>query len=242
MSSASRVVETILPALAYNSACSSTVSLQNLADRAVFLDLEGHRSDGALVPLEGRSGTALRLAPGESGAYKLQIKEDAGDAWVKIRERVPAPDLSPGIAVGGFTECVSANELFTAERLVAYPTANPWLTAPSAEIAGEAILVINVSEQPAEASVCYSSAGYYAVPATPRAPARFRPICSTESEVQIAPFGARRFQIGGESNSTFSLRTRGAQMVLQMLKPVKNSVRLYSVDSTIKFGEEVPAR
>src|ERR1035441_4467150 len=83
MSGSSRVVETILPALAYNAAFSSTVSLQTLANRTVFLDLEAHRSDGALVPLEGRSGTALRLAPGESGAYKLQLKEDPGDTWIE---------------------------------------------------------------------------------------------------------------------------------------------------------------
>ena len=236
--SSTRVVETILPALVYNASCSSTVSVQNLADRAVWLQLEAHRSDGALVPLEGHAGNEFRLAAGESGAYKLRVKDDPGDAWVKIREWIPSQDLSPAIAISGATECIAGDELSTADRVVAYPLANPWFAGPAQELAGEAILLINASEQPARALVCESSVGYYALPATPAAPAQSHRICSTEFEVQIAPFGTRRFPIGGGTNSSFSLETRGDHIVLQMLKPLKNSVRLYSVDSSIQFGEE----
>jgi hypothetical protein len=43
-----------------------------------------------------------------------------------------------------------------------------------------------------------------------------------------------------EGNSYFSLKTRGDSVVLQMLRPASEGVRIYIVDSTIKFGGEVP--
>jgi len=240
MADSPRFVETIVPALAYNAACSSSVSVQNLASRDVWLQIEAHRSDGALVALEGHEVNEFLLAAGESGAYKLRLKDDPGDAWVKIRERIPSPGLSPAIAISGVTECVGANELSTADRVVAYPLTNPRFSEPAEKFSGEAILLINASEQPARAWACESPVGYYSVPSTTAAPARSHPLCSAEFEVQIAPFGTRRFPIRGAPDSSFLLETRGDHIVLQMLKPVKNSVRLYSVDSSISFGEEAP--
>ena len=43
-----------------------------------------------------------------------------------------------------------------------------------------------------------------------------------------------------EGSSYFSMKTWGDSIVLQMLRPAKEGVRLYTVDSTIKFGGEVP--
>jgi hypothetical protein len=225
----SRVVETILPALVYNSSCASTVALQNLSNRSVSVEIEAHRSDGALVPLEGNGRNEIQLSAGESGAYKLRLKDDPGDAWVKIREKIPSAELSPAIAISGVTECIAGDELTSADRVVAYPVANPWYSGASKE--PEVILLVNASEQPARASVCASPVGYYMLPkALPHA------ICSTEFEVQIAPFGTRRFPVDGEP---YSLKTQGDHIVLQMLKPVKSQVQLYSVDSSIKFGDIV---
>jgi hypothetical protein len=43
----------------------------------------------------------------------------------------------------------------------------------------------------------------------------------------------------GESTH-FSIRTRGRGIVLQMMRPVEPSVRLFRVDSSVQFGSEVP--
>ena len=57
--------DSVLPSLAYGSSCSSTVVIQNLTDTAVDVELEAHRSSGALVPLAGLAGRMIHLAPGE---------------------------------------------------------------------------------------------------------------------------------------------------------------------------------
>jgi len=224
---ASRVAESVLPALSYGPSCFSTVSLQNLGDRPVRVDVEGHRTSGALVALAGQEGMTVQLAPGEAGNYRLQI--DEGDAWVRVREYIPAADLSPVVAVAGATECVVGNELHTARREVAYPTRNPWFSADAAKVRGETILLINVHEHAARAKLCYSVAD-----------AEFKPVCSNDDDVQIPPFGSRQFLIDADPHARVTLRTRGDHIVLQMLKPVKPGVRVYTVDSTIKFGDELP--
>ena len=234
-----RVFETVLPALAYSASCSSTVSLRNVAGRAVSLEIEAHRSDGALVAIDNDAGSDIQLAPGESGHFKLHIDNDAGDAWALIRERVPSAGLSPAVAVSGVTECLAGNELSRAAREVAYPRLNPKFSGQADALAGEVLLLVNASEEPASAWVCESSVGYYMLPPTPEGPARSRPICSTEFETQIAPFGTRRFPIGEGSAANFFLESRGDRIVLQMLKPLRSSVRLFSVDSSITFGDEV---
>jgi hypothetical protein len=40
-----------------------------------------------------------------------------------------------------------------------------------------------------------------------------------------------------EGNSNFSLKTEGTAVVLQMLRPLATGVKIYSVDSTIKFQQ-----
>jgi len=59
-------------------------------------------------------------------------------------------------------------------------------------------------------------------------------------DVQVPPFGTREFPVERQGNSYFSLKTRGDSVVLQMLRPANEGVLVYTVDSTIKFGGEVP--
>src|ERR1039457_4837433 len=53
--------ESVLASLAYGPSCSSTVVLQNLAEAPVDVELEGHRSSGAVVPLAGRAGRVIAI-------------------------------------------------------------------------------------------------------------------------------------------------------------------------------------
>ena len=237
-----RVVESVVPALAYGSACSSTVELQNLSDRPVTVDVEAHRASGALVAIAGHPEIAVRLSPLERSSYKLDIAEETTSAWVKVRERVPSPDLSPVVAVSGATECVAGNQLRTAGRQVVYPTESPWFSGDVTDLRGGLLSLINTSERAAKASACYSSGALYSAPAdTPAAAhAELRPVCTSAFDVQIPPFGAREFPVAREGSSHFSLKTQGAAIVLEMLRPLEPTVKMYQVDSSVQFGSEVP--
>jgi hypothetical protein len=213
--------------------------LQNLADTPVDVELEGHRSSGALVPLAGRAGRAIHLVAGERGSYQLQIQEEDSGAWVQVRERATAPG-APAVAVSGTTECRQGDQLRTAAREVAYPTRNPWFAGDVAELRGSVIALINVSAGAARASLCYSAGNLFSVPGATQASRELRPLCSTAFEVQVPPFGTRDFPVEREGSSYFSVKTWGDSIVLQMLRPAKEGVRIYTVDSTIKFGGEVP--
>ncbi|MEI9973721.1 MAG: hypothetical protein WDO73_17725 [Ignavibacteriota bacterium] len=90
-----RQVESVVPALAFGGKCTSSITMQNLSDRFVLADVEAHRPGGALAPIFGHPAIAMRLAPGEKSSYKPQIDEETRGAWVRIRERVPSPKLSP---------------------------------------------------------------------------------------------------------------------------------------------------
>ena len=238
--SAERVVESILPSLAYGSTCWSSVSLQNLGDRTVAVDVEAHRASGALVALVGHPEMTIKLLAGERGAYKLQIEEETTGAWIKVRERIPAPAMSPVVAVWGTTECVAGNELQTAAREVVYPTRNPWFSADIVDRRGEVILLVNTAERAAKASACYSSGGLYSVPDASHPGSELNPICSGTLAVQIPPFGTFQFPVERDGNSRFTLKTTGDAIALQMLRPMTATVKMYSVDSTVTFGGEVP--
>jgi hypothetical protein len=236
-----RVVESVVPALAYGARCSSTVELQNLSDRPVVVDVEPHRASGALVAIMGHPEIAIRLSPRERSSYKLEIEEETESAWVKVRERVPSPSLSPVVAVSGETECLIGDQLRSAGREVVFPTRSPWFSGEVTDLPGGLLSLINTSEHTAKASACYSSGGLYSAPTGTHADAELKPICTTAFEVQIPPFGAREFPVARNGSSHFSLKTQGAAIVLEMLRPVDLSVKMYKVDSTIQFGSEVPA-
>jgi hypothetical protein len=234
-----RVIESILPALVYNRSCTSTVALENLADQPVALEIEAHHGSGALAPLAGQSGMLIHLAPGQQGNYKLQIEEETTTGWVKVRERIPTSRVSTAIAVSGTTECREGNELRIAGREVAFPSQDPWFSGEIAEMRDEIILLVNTSGHAARAHACYSAGNLYSVPTAGLPGSELRRICSNTVDVQVPPFGSREFPVEREGNLHFSLRTEGESVVLQGLHALDRAVRIYSVDSTITFGEEV---
>jgi len=235
-----RVVESIVPWLAYNSSCSSAVELQNLGNREVAAEVEAHKSSGALAPLTGRTGIQVRLSPGDRAEYKLQLTEETTGAWVRVRETVPLPELSPVLAVSGATECLVSNELRTTVREVVWPTRNPWFSADVKPGDNGMLALINTSERPVRISGCYSSGVLYSNPRSGSPPGEMTPVCSQTIEETAPPFGSRQFPVVQGGNSHFSLMTRGDSIVLQMLRPEGASVKVYRVDSTIVFGKEVP--
>jgi hypothetical protein len=215
------------------------VLLQNLADTAVDVELVAHRSSGALVPLAGHAGKVVHLLPGEHGSYQLQIEEEEAGAWVQVREHAAAGS-GPAVAVSGTTECRQGNQLRSAARQVAYPTRNPWFAGEVAELRGAAVSLINVSAAAVQASLCYSAGTLFSVPGETQTSRELKPLCSVAFEVQVPPFGTREFPVERQGSSYFSLKTRGESIVLQMLRPAGEGVRIYTVDSSIKFGGEVP--
>jgi hypothetical protein len=237
-----RVVESIVPWLAYNSSCWSAVELQNLGNREVSAEVEAHKSTGALAALVGQTGIQVRLSAGERAEYKLRLTEETTGAWVRVRETVPQPQLSPVLAVSGTTECLADEALQTTAREVAWPIGNPWFSGDVSAGDQGVIALINASERAARVSGCYSSGVLYSVPRDDRTAAELTPVCSETIEELVPPFGSRQFPVGRGGNSHFSLNTRGEAIVLQMLRPASASVKLYRVDSTVTFGKEVPGK
>src|ERR1039458_3956033 len=76
---AGSAADSVLPSLAYGPYCSSTVSLQNLADTAVDVELVAHRSSGALVPLTGHARKVVHLSAGERASYRLRSEEHTSE-------------------------------------------------------------------------------------------------------------------------------------------------------------------
>ena len=68
-----RIVESVLPSLAYGSSCWSSIDLQNLGDRDVTLELEAHRASGALVALVDHPQLTLNLAPASEPAFASKL-------------------------------------------------------------------------------------------------------------------------------------------------------------------------
>ena len=240
-----RVVESIVPWLESNSSCWSAVELQNLGNREVAAEVEAHKSSGALAPLVGHSGIQVHLSAGEHAHYKLQLPEESTGAWVRVRETIPTPQLSPVLAVSGVTECLSgSNELRTTVREIASPTRNPWfsgdVSSSDATHSDDGIVaLINTSESPAQVSGCYSFGVLFSVPHDKHPAPALKPVCSETIRQMIPPFGSAQFPVARDGNSHFSLTTQGDAIVLQMLRPAKSSVKVYQVDSTITFGKEV---
>jgi hypothetical protein len=235
-----RVVESIVPWLAYNSSCWSAVELQNLGNREVAVEVEAHKSSGALAPLAGSNGIQVHLKAGERAQYKLQLTEETSSAWVRVRETVPQPELSPILAVSGATECLANDTLQTTVREVVWPSGNPWFSGEVSRSDDGMMALINTSEHPAHVSGCYSAGVLYSVPRNDGRPPELMPVCSLTIQEQIPPFGSRQFPVSREGNSHFSLIALGDAIVLQMLRPASASVKMYRVDSTVTFGKEVP--
>lgn len=237
--STARVVQSIVPWLAYNSTCWSTVEVRNLGTRDVDAEVEAHKSSGALVQLVGHGGIQVHLSAGELASYKLQLTEETTGAWARVRETVPLPELSPVLAVTGTTECLTDNELRTTVRAIAWPTGNPWFSGDVSRGDDGIIALINTTERAAQVSGCYSTGVLYSVPVGDRPAADLTPVCSETIRELVPPFGSRQYPVSRGGNSRFSLTTRGDAIVLQMLRPAGTSVKVYRVDSTITFGKQV---
>jgi hypothetical protein len=232
-----RVVESIVPALAYGPACSSVLELRNLGDRDAVVEVEGHRASGAMVAMDGHPGSSIRLERGQRGKYKLEIAEETTGAWARVREHVPA-GMSPIAAVSAATECILADEVRTVTRDVAFPTRNPWFSSDSEDLRDGVISLINTSGRAARASACYSAGSLYSVPDANRG-GSLQPVCSTAFDVQVPPFGSREFPVSRDGSSHFMLKTTGDAVVLEMLRPLAATVRVYRVDSSVHFESEV---
>ncbi len=235
-----RTVQSVLPALTYGSHCSMAVEWSNLGDRPVILGVEGHKGTGALVPLTGQAAARVHLKPAEHASYKLDIADESQGAWIKVAEVVPSPQLSPVVAVSGTTECIAGDQLRSTMGQLAYPTPNPWFSGDISEIASHEILIINTSADPARAWLCYSEGNLYAVPGSSQRASQLTPICSAEMLVQLPPFSTRQFPVQREDSSFFALKTAGTSIVLQMLRPAEADVKIYTVNSTVHFGDEAP--
>lgn len=232
-------MESVLPALAYGPACATEIELRNLGDRVAAVEVEGHRGSGALVALAGLPGTTLRLAPHQRSTYKLEISEETGSAWAKVRERGP-PGSAPAVAVSASIECIDDDRMRTVRRDVAFPQISPWFDSDASGFAGGVVSLINASASSALARVCYSAGNLYSVPGRGQRPGELTPICSVAFDVQIPPFGEREFPVEREGSHHFSLRTFGRAIILEMLRPLDAHIRIYRVDSTIRFDGEPP--
>ena len=233
-----RVVESIVPWLAYNATCWSAVEVQNLGNREVTAEVEAHKSSGALA-----------RSPDIAESKCISPRASMPNTNCNCRKRPPAHgsgcareslrNLSPVLAVSGATECLAANELHNTDREIVWPTRNPWYSGDVTDNDDGVIAMINISERPARVWGCYSFGVLYSVPHNDRPAAELTPVCSETIDEMVPPFGSRQFPVARGGNSGFSLKTRGDAIVLQMLRPAGTSVKVYRVDSTIKFGEEV---
>lgn len=233
-----RVVASIVPSLDYGPTCWSTLTVTNLADRMVTVEIEAHREGGGLTALSGLSPSVLHLKPGERSSHRLEINDESGKGWLKVREQIPSLKLSPAIAVSAVSECTVTNRLLTTPRQISYPTRNPWFNGDVDEMHGSIISLVNTSEREVRASLCYSEGNLYSAPtaANPNPPLTL--VCSSQFEVQIPPYAARQYPVSRDGSSHFSIKTQGPAIVLQMLKPVESGIKVYTVDSSITFGGE----
>jgi hypothetical protein len=228
----------ILIPLSYNEHCWSSVSLTNLRDRTVDVDVEAHDAGGALLPFNGTQTLPIHLAPAQKVDLRLQVEEsESADAWVKVSERLDGPDASPGVSVRGTTECLVDEVITTTPRAVAFPTRNPWLEAESADFAGKTMVVVNTSPAPAALRACYSTGSHVDVPRANGRGSDEVPVCSATRSLYLPPFGLKLIPVEVEGSSNLRIQTNGSALVLIVLKPQVGKKKQYSVDSSIVFHD-----
>lgn len=231
-----RVSESILPSLAYSRACSTTIEVRNLGERAVDAQVEPHRESGSLVPLVEQPGMAIHLDAGEQKKLTLKLPEVTENAWIAIREVMPGPELSPVLAVTGQTDCVAGERVYSAVREVAHASQNPWFEGDVGDMSGARLVVVNTSAAVAVVTGCYSGGTLFANPNVPGG-AALKPLCTYRFREQVGPFSAQQFPVVREGSSHFSLHASGNRIALQMLRLLDAVTQLFQVDSSITFGK-----
>jgi len=264
-----RAPPAVVAALRAGSGCVSTVAVTNLSGRERTAEIQARLETGALTPLERiqpasgaeprgepRGETAADVsdrsnrlsipgavsgstfAPYERRNFRLGARQEIGNAWVGVWEADP-PGTLPSLAIEGLVECLDGDQLRTVLRSAALPMRNPWFAGKVADFGGAVMAVVNVSSQAARADLCYSAGNLYFVPEE-MPDNRLARLCSWPEEVAIPPFGSREFPVEREGAREFALHMRGESIVLLLLRPVAAGLRVYRVDSTIRFGSEVP--
>lgn len=221
--------DSVIPSLDYGPACTSTIEAVNPTDSPVTAQIQAHKAGGALVMLAGQAETAVPIPSQGRISLKLQVDNEAGAGWVRIRE--PG---DPQLVLSGAVECLDGDRLVSAPREVVYPMRNPWFAGDTAALPGGMVTAINTSSRPVRASACFSSGNLVS-----NGQPQLVPLCSATFDFEIPPFGTRQVSIEKADSSWFSLRTIGEAVVLEMLRPLAPRVKLYRVDSTIQFGQEV---
>jgi len=229
-----RGFSTVLPELQYSRHCVSEISLQNLSARRVDVEVIGHRSTGALVGLADRESNRFQMAASEKVRSRLEVTED-DVAWAQIVETVPGPRLQPAVSVRGKTECVDGKELLSETRELAAVSANPHFTlnvGSAPPVPGEVLLVVNSSDRPMLCTACYS-AGHL----VSNGKGQMTVLCSQTIERSLAPYQSWRIDTSFEERPLVKFRAAGSAVAMQLLRPSAMNVRLFRVESTIRFDE-----
>ena len=222
----------VLPELQYSRQCSSEISIHNTGPRFVDLELAGHKASGALVGLVDRKTNRMRLRPSERVAVRLDVVDEV--AWAVVIELVPSPRLQPVLAVSGKTECLDANELLTASREIAPIISDPKfaLDYEAAALNGKVLLLINASNRRMEWKACYSSGTTVS-----DGNGGMTSVCSESLERTLAPYQSSRLPASVDGKPLVRFRATGSGVAMQMLAPSAPQVRLYTVESTIRFDQ-----
>jgi hypothetical protein len=214
------------------------VTLQNLRAEAVDVDVEGHDGSGALVPLEGAPTIPLHLAPAQKTSLRLRVDgQESAVAWIKVTET--GAGRAPGVAVSGSSECVAQDQLTTVPGAVAFPSRNPWLEGDVEELQGKMVLVLNSDAAAAAVRVCYSNGSQVEVPRRRGAGSEAMPVCRSTRSIHLPPYALELLPVERDGSSNLTVRTTGAALVLEVLKPRPGKTRVYTVDSSIVF-EDMP--
>ncbi len=227
-----RSVSVVLPELQYSPHCSSEITLHSTSQRFVDVDVVGHKSTGALVGLVDRRANRVRMKPAERVVVKLAIENDV--AWAEVVEWVPSPRLKPVLAVSGRTECLDTNELVAAGREIAPVMSEPHFAIDhsAAALNGRVLLLINASDQSMAWTACYSGGTTIS-----DGKGGMVPLCSETIDRTLGPFQSSRLAAAIDGNPLVQFRATGLVVAMQMLVPSAPQVRLYKVESTIRFDE-----
>ncbi len=235
---AGTVFVSILLPLSYGERCWSSVALHNVRDQAVDVEVEAHDGSGALVALEGAPTIPLHLAAGQKMSLRLQVDgQESAEAWIKVTERGAGAGAGTGVAVSGSSECAAENQLTTVPGAVAFPSRDPWLEGDIEELQGKFVLVLNAGATAAAVGVCYSNGSQVEVPGRRGGGGEAKPVCRSMRSIHLPPYALALLPVERDGSSNLTVRTAGAELVLQVLKPRPGKTRLFTVDSSIVFED-----